>query len=90
MPHKETTIKIRLSGGLKAEIERVAKRRGESLSVIAREALRRYIVSLDSSEIISAEERLENAYDKVQLQIKDLKQLEENVENLRRKGDNSL
>jgi hypothetical protein len=43
MPRKESILKIRISDDLKDEVEKIADAQGESLSVIVREALRRYI-----------------------------------------------
>lgn len=43
MPRKDSLIKIRISDDLKIQTEALAEQMGETVSVIVREALRRYI-----------------------------------------------
>ena len=43
MQRKDSVLKIRISGDLKAQVEMLADQMGETVSVIAREALRRYV-----------------------------------------------
>lgn len=42
-PRKDALLKIRLSEALKEEVERLATEKGETLSFVIREAVRRYI-----------------------------------------------
>ena len=43
MPRKDNLLKVRISDDLKAEADRLAQEKGETLSVIIREALRQYL-----------------------------------------------
>jgi hypothetical protein len=43
MQRKEAILKLRISEDLKEEAEKIAREKGESLSYIIREALRRYL-----------------------------------------------
>lgn len=47
---KDSILKLRISDNLKTEAEFVAKKKGESLSVVIREALRQYLDREESGE----------------------------------------
>ena len=65
MPNKDETLYCRLTPAMKARIETEASSRGESVSLIVREALEDYLAALDaerkateeSANIISASPR---------------------------------
>lgn len=48
MPRKDSILKLRITDDLKRDLEQIASERGETISVIVRQALRDYLTSLRS------------------------------------------